>query len=357
MHKGPGNFTRTCTHILMRSFVAILLIIQRIAGLRMALERSLMTYVNSCRIQIPLSLINTSQGNHKILVDKNYHYDVIIKEDLAISVTPSSNIVQNDVIKHLPLHSLISEMRKSPTFPRKPTDEIVDWMATDGLTSLARLPRPIVHQYNLLHRGIGVIVLDLDGRVFVHQRSGSKRVFPAMYDMFVGGVSEAGEPSHVTLLRELHEEVGLNFNEAYGVSELQHISSLTTPTSSYLNHDDTKTSEGGDTTITLTNKKSSNKIIQSARQHITTGGNTDSLTTDAINYLGRITVHTSYNHCIVECYAAICSQLTSRQVKFNDGEVQWGEWMTGDELDRFLVDKECEFVPDGLQVWNALADL
>ena len=329
----------------------------------MALEGSVITYVNSCRIQIPLSLINTSQGNHKILVDKNYHYGVIIKEDLTISVTPSSNIVQNDVINHLPLHSLISEMRKSPTFPRKPTDEIVDWMATDGLTSLARLPRPIVHQYNILHRGIGVIVLDPEGRIFVHQRSANKRVFPSMYDMFVGGVSEAGEPSHVTLLRELQEEVGLNFTNAYGVSELHHISSSSTTTSpsssSYLNHDDTKTSEkGDDTTITLTNKTSSNKIIQKARQHTATADNTNNLpTANYINYLGRITVHTSYNHCIVECYAAICSQSTSQQVKFNDGEVQWGEWMTGGELDRFLADKECEFVPDGLQVWNALADL
>ena len=347
----------------MRSLVVILLIIQRIAGLRMALDRSLITYVNSCRIQIPSSLIDSSPGHYIITIDKKYNYDVLIKEDSTIIITSNVNVQQNDKIKNLPLNSLISEMRKTPTFPRKPTDEIVDWMATDGLTSLARLPRPIVHQYNILHRGIGVIVLDPEGRIFVHQRSAHKRVFPAMYDMFVGGVSEAGEPSYITLLRELQEEVGLNFTKAYGVSELQHLSSSSTPpaspsSSSYLDHDDTKTSEEGDTTVTLTNKTSSNKIIQKARQHIISTDNTNNLpTANCINYLGRITVHTSYNHCIVECYAAICSQSTSQQVKFNDGEVQWGEWMTGDELDRFLAVKECEFVPDGLQVWNALAGL
>ena len=37
------------------------------------------------------------------------------------------------------------------------------------------------------------------------------RVFPSMYDMFVGGVSSSGESSLQTLLRELNEEVGLDF--------------------------------------------------------------------------------------------------------------------------------------------------
>jgi 8-oxo-dGTP pyrophosphatase MutT (NUDIX family) len=35
-----------------------------------------------------------------------------------------------------------------------------------------------------------------------------------MYDMFVGGVSAAGEPPGTTLLRELQEEVGLDFARA-----------------------------------------------------------------------------------------------------------------------------------------------
>ena len=35
-----------------------------------------------------------------------------------------------------------------------------------------------------------------------------------MYDMFVGGVSAAGEPPGTTLIRELQEEVGLDFARA-----------------------------------------------------------------------------------------------------------------------------------------------
>ena len=47
------------------------------------------------------------------------------------------------------------------------------------------------------------------GRVFVHQRSDHKRVFPSMYDMFVGGVSQFGEETCITAQRELQEELGL----------------------------------------------------------------------------------------------------------------------------------------------------
>ena len=35
-----------------------------------------------------------------------------------------------------------------------------------------------------------------------------------MYDMFVGGVSAAGEAPGTTLIRELQEEVGLDFAQA-----------------------------------------------------------------------------------------------------------------------------------------------
>ena len=61
-----------------------------------------------------------------------------------------------------------------PTALAPDSTEWVDWMADDGATSLAVLPRPMVHTHNLLHRGIGVLILDSQGRVFVHQRSSTK---------------------------------------------------------------------------------------------------------------------------------------------------------------------------------------
>jgi hypothetical protein len=60
------------------------------------------------------------------------------------------------------------------------------------------VPRKIVHQLNLLHRGVGVFVtkdrpmLVVSGvcdlpDLYTHRRSDTKRIFPSLYDMFIGG--------------------------------------------------------------------------------------------------------------------------------------------------------------------------
>jgi isopentenyldiphosphate isomerase len=110
------------------------------------------------------------------------------------------------------------------------TDELdklggaVEWVEMVDQTGrpLGCLPRPLVHTHNLLHRGIGLFVTkdrpmkgdDEDGRqgypdLYIHQRTPKKRIFPSLYDMFVGGVSGAGEVSLVTAQREVAEELGL----------------------------------------------------------------------------------------------------------------------------------------------------
>ncbi|KAL3789735.1 hypothetical protein HJC23_006728 [Cyclotella cryptica] len=98
--------------------------------------------------------------------------------------------------------------------------EIVDMVNQHGHI-LGSLPRPFVHSWNILHRGIGMIVTKdtsiLDsanqgGRrpeIYVHQRTATKRIFPSLYDMFVGGVSSRGESAELTAAREIAEELGL----------------------------------------------------------------------------------------------------------------------------------------------------
>ncbi|KAL3802436.1 hypothetical protein ACHAWO_004738 [Cyclotella atomus] len=93
--------------------------------------------------------------------------------------------------------------------------ELVDAVNQQG-EILGSLPRPFVHKWNILHRGIGMIVSQdasiLDGgnpNVYVHQRTDTKRIFPSLYDMFVGGVSCRGESPEVTAAREVAEELGL----------------------------------------------------------------------------------------------------------------------------------------------------
>lgn len=60
------------------------------------------------------------------------------------------------------------------------------------------------------HRAVFVLVKDAEGRVFVHRRTGTKLIFPSLYDMFVGGVVGAGESYDDAALREAEEELGVS---------------------------------------------------------------------------------------------------------------------------------------------------
>jgi 8-oxo-dGTP pyrophosphatase MutT (NUDIX family) len=100
------------------------------------------------------------------------------------------------------------------------SSESVEWveMVTGSGEGLGKVPRPLVHSFNLLHRGIGLFVtkdkpMGLAGDfpdLYVHRRASTKRIFPSLYDMFVGGVSLADEPPELTARREVAEELGLS---------------------------------------------------------------------------------------------------------------------------------------------------
>src|SRR5512143_4140836 len=71
-------------------------------------------------------------------------------------------------------------------------------------------PRSRVRRENLLHRGVGIIVCNGRGEVYVHKRTDTKDVFPGMYDMFVGGGVAAGEEYDAAARRECEEELGVH---------------------------------------------------------------------------------------------------------------------------------------------------
>ena len=224
--------------------------------------------------------------------------------------------------------------------------ELVDMVNQHG-NVLGSLPRPYIHTYNILHRGIGILVTkDEDvfqtlnaGRVplvYVHRRTSTKRIFPSLYDMFVGGVSMRGENPRLTAAREVAEELGLTrgldiLSERVGVEENDH---------SPLSDD-----------------------------------------------LFRCTVCTSYNRCVVSMFTYMSCNLEN--ITFQEEEVDWGKFVPYDivELaaeasikrlvrqeswagslmdsenitisDEISNRKECndelqwDFVPDGLLVWKA----
>ena len=89
-----------------------------------------------------------------------------------------------------------------------PREELVDLIdAQDRVIGWARRER--IRRLNLLHRGVGILCLDPDGRIYVHRRTETKDVFPGMYDMFVGGVVGRGEDRDLAAAREIAEELGI----------------------------------------------------------------------------------------------------------------------------------------------------
>lgn len=209
---------------------------------------------------------------------------------------------------------------------------------------LGSVPRPFVHSWNILHRGIGMIVSQdanmLDGgkpNVYVHQRTDTKRIFPSLYDMFVGGVSCRGESAKLTAAREVAEELGL----------------------------------------------------KGALDHHQDPARFNPLSDE----LFKCTVCTAYNRCIVSMFTYQC--LTDREnISWQEEEVQWGQFVPYEvvevaaalsinrmiesgtwpggvfDIDRTETNEKVEhlkkeygnhqqlweswdFVPDGLLVWEA----
>ncbi|KAL3945128.1 MAG: hypothetical protein SGBAC_000796 [Bacillariaceae sp.] len=136
------------------------------------------------------------------------------KEDWRISILENDVVEASDIISGDGVEQLFSSLIENAAS--------VEWvdMVTGSGKVLGRVPRPLVHKYNLLHRGIGMFVTkDIpmfeDSHysfppLYTHQRTATKRIFPSLYDMFVGGVSLAGESSELTARREVAEELGLS---------------------------------------------------------------------------------------------------------------------------------------------------
>jgi 8-oxo-dGTP pyrophosphatase MutT (NUDIX family) len=88
-------------------------------------------------------------------------------------------------------------------------DETVALYDTDG-KPCGSAPRSLVRRDNLHHAATAVVVLDAEGRVYVHRRTPTKDVFPGMYDVCAGGVLLAGEDPDDGAVREVAEELGVS---------------------------------------------------------------------------------------------------------------------------------------------------
>ena len=73
---------------------------------------------------------------------------------------------------------------------------------------VGRATRREIRQKNLPHRGVGILVRNSQGQVYVHQRTAHKDLFPSLFDMFVGGMVGSGESYEDAARREVAEELG-----------------------------------------------------------------------------------------------------------------------------------------------------
>lgn len=74
---------------------------------------------------------------------------------------------------------------------------------------IGRAARREVRARNLLHRGVGILVWNAAGELYVHRRTLTKDLFPGAHDMWVGGVVDAGESYEAAAQREVAEELGI----------------------------------------------------------------------------------------------------------------------------------------------------
>lgn len=88
------------------------------------------------------------------------------------------------------------------------SEERVAWVDERDEVKCA-VPRSAIRAGNLLHRAVYVLVWDLQQRIFVHQRSFNKDLYPGLWDLCITGVPRVVESYEDAARRELREEIGI----------------------------------------------------------------------------------------------------------------------------------------------------
>jgi mutator protein MutT len=86
--------------------------------------------------------------------------------------------------------------------------ELVDILDEAGRT-IGVAPRGEMRRRRLPHRCTYVLVFNEKGEIFIHLRTATKDVYPAHWDVAIGGVLLAGETYEQGVRREVQEELGI----------------------------------------------------------------------------------------------------------------------------------------------------
>jgi isopentenyldiphosphate isomerase len=319
-----------------------------------SMKNSLVTYLAEYNIIFPSSLLNppTQVEDLENFISIETYSGKKVRE-FSVRIDPNSKrfIINEDFENNDTLSKVVKILlqgREGCLFENeyKEQEEMVDWITTCG-EKIAALPRRKIHDFNLLHRGIGALLVHQDSqKLFVHQRAATKRLFPSMFDMFIGGVcqSKIDENPVQTLLREVEEECNVNLQ----IPE-------TIPLDQNLDGEE-------DRLIKLRSQLSNCKDDQKLPSKIleTLSSRQDEFQKKKegqfsyIKYLGDTIIRTTYNACLVHVYEVILSAKQANNIRFRDNEIVSGNWMSLQELNYMIAQQEHVFVPDGMQVWRAV---
>jgi isopentenyldiphosphate isomerase len=89
-----------------------------------------------------------------------------------------------------------------------PGAELVD-VLDDAGRAVGTATRREMRARRLAHRAVYVLVVNGRGELFIHLRTSDKDVYPAHWDVAIGGVLRAGESFDEAARREAREELGV----------------------------------------------------------------------------------------------------------------------------------------------------
>lgn len=69
------------------------------------------------------------------------------------------------------------------------------------------------HKKGLWHRAVYAFIIDDNKNVLLQKRSSTKKLWPNMWDVTVGGHVDSGEFGRQALIREVKEELGIEIND------------------------------------------------------------------------------------------------------------------------------------------------
>lgn len=92
--------------------------------------------------------------------------------------------------------------------------EIFDVLNEYGEFTGKTATREECHKKGYWHRAVYAFIIDKNGNVLLQKRSASKKLWPNMWDVTVGGHVDRGEFGRQALIREVKEELGIQISDS-----------------------------------------------------------------------------------------------------------------------------------------------